>query len=242
LRTRPILPQKHRDWIDHVGNIVLVFTFVSALAAAIFTARQAYLANKQLAVARDTLLVTQDTNERQLRAYLYVGPDDANLQLNADGSATFTINPSVKIFGITPAAWVSPNWDLIIMAGPVPGQLPELPLGVSNSVEIPSQDYRLGAKSVVLSNADMESLKTKTKVVVGFGKVRYSDVFVKPRWTEFCWMFDWKDASTINAGLCPSHNGSDWSGRPEWVGASLTLRITITNPSGNPTGPILPPF
>jgi hypothetical protein len=166
------------------------------------------------------------------------------LQDNRDGTSTFTVKASVKIFGITPAAWVSPNWDLKIMSGSVPGELPELGRGISSSVEDPSQDYSLGSKNVILKKTDIDEVEHKTKSVVAFGKVMYSDVFQNLRWTEFCWAFDWNAANTINSNLCPRHNGTDWSGHPEWLNTSMrqTIHITITNSQNPPPSPIIPPW
>jgi hypothetical protein len=53
----------------------------------------------------------------------------------------------------------------------------------------------------------------------------YTDIFDKMRWTEFCWTFAWENENTINASLCPTHNGTDWSGT---ISSQTTTSITIT--------------
>ena len=154
------------------------------------------------------------------------------------------MNPSIKVFGITPAASVSPNWDLKIVPTSSLARLPELGHGASNLVQTPSsQEYHLGSKAVIINNSDVDSLKDHTNVVVGFGKVMYSDVFGKLRWTEFCWTFDidFSNANT-NANLCPTHNGTDWSKSiPGQVTTVITINVKSATPENLPASAPLPP-
>src|SRR6267154_3828350 len=89
-----------RDWHDVASLLVWGATLLAAVAAAFFTGRQAYLTNKQLRVARDVLSVTQDTEYRQLRAY--VGTIPGGIENFGDPARQrFTI--TAKNFGDTPA-------------------------------------------------------------------------------------------------------------------------------------------
>ena len=186
---------------------------------------------------RDLVKDSRDAAEQQLRAYVYVGPGDSDLEKTSDGSFTFTVNPSEKVFGITPAAMVHPSWNLIIMPASPSGQLPPFASipgrpDASSVVEIPAQEYKLGSKSVVISHTDADALKDKRKLLVAFGTIMYNDVFRKQRWTEFCWVFDWNNTTIKNATLCQGHNDADWSGNP-YAGNTLPLSIIFLAPSHN---------
>ncbi len=212
---------------DKLNILLLIFTFILA-----FSTLGLWLATK------DLVNDSRDAAERQLRAYVYVGSGDADLEKNSDGSFTFIVNPSEKIFGITPAAMVHPSWNLLIIPASPPGQLPPFASipgrpDASSVVEIPAQEYKLGSKSVVISHTDADALEHKRKFVVAFGTIMYTDVFRKPRWTEFCWMFEWETPTIKNADLCPAHNDADWSGNP-YAGNTISLSITVAPPHNQP--------
>jgi hypothetical protein len=183
-----------RHLLDYAGTALTGFAVIAASFAAGFGGWQAWIAS--------------DTAERQLRSYVYIGSLDLDLQGNPDGSSTFKLNPSLKVFGITPAAWVSPSWDLTILPVWSPGQFPRLPItaGGSDLVAVPGGDYRIGPKTLTLQKVDIQALQNRTKLIVSFGRITYNDVFGKPRWTDFCQSFDWDGAKTSNAELCPEHN------------------------------------
>jgi len=147
-RTTVVLP-----WLAAIGAIIAA---IGAVAAAIFTFWQAWVAS--------------DAEERQLRAYLYVGSASDDLERNTDGSFTFAVTPKQKIFGMTPAARVRPSWNLLIMTASPPGQLPpfvSIPGRSSvNLVEVPGQEYSLGSTSVNISKQDADALQKKTKLLV----------------------------------------------------------------------------
>jgi hypothetical protein len=123
---------------------------------------------------------------------VYIGSFHLDLQNNPDGSSTVTVNPSLEVFGSTPAAWVSPSWDLTILPVWSPGQFPKLPItaGRIDVVAVPGGDYSIGPKTVTLQKIDIQSLKDRNKMIVSFGRITYSDVFGKPRWTDFCQSLD----------------------------------------------------
>ena len=170
---------------------------------------------------RDLVRGAEDTAKRQLRAYLYITANDFKLMDNPDGSSTVTITPSLKVFGLTPATSIIPGWYVAVQ--PVPGQIafsgptmiPESLLiqvhDVTNLVENPVQDLPLGGKSIQLKKEDVDALKQGHKMLNAFGTIRYDDVFGEARWTNFCWLMDWKDVMANNIELCPIYNNADWS-------------------------------
>jgi hypothetical protein len=207
---------------DKISMLLVLFTFVLA-----FATLRLWLAT------RDLVVDAEDTAERQLRAYVYIGSADTNMKTNPDGTSTFTYTPAIKVFGMTPAAWVSPSWDLQIFPAWSPGKFPKLPLSVTriDLVAVPSQNpYPLETKSLVLQATDIASLQEKSTMIVAFGRVTYNDVFGKPRWTDFCTTLDWQEANSNKAETCPEHNDADWSGHPPPLVIPLTIVITPALP------------
>jgi hypothetical protein len=193
------------EWKPPAANTVLAFATIVLAFATI-----------ALALATCGLVsTTQDAEQRQLRAYVYVGKNNmkADWENNPDGSSTLTISPALQILGATPAADIRPMFYLKIMSAPPPKQFL---IGVPDArggAEAPGQDYGINKESLTITPGDKEALRKGTKIVVGYGRVEYADVFGKQRWTEFCWQFAWENTGAPNnAVLCPEHNDADWSG------------------------------
>jgi hypothetical protein len=87
-RSKPRPPTYHRDRFDYAQGIIIGLTFLAAVAAAFFTARQAYLGNKQLKTARDALALSEENGMRQLRAY--VGISDHRIENVATTAPKFS--------------------------------------------------------------------------------------------------------------------------------------------------------
>jgi len=119
-----------RHWLDYAGIALAGVAVIAASFAAGFSGWQSWIASA--------------TAERQLRSYVYIGSFHIDLQNNPDGSSTVTVNPSLKVFGSTPAAWVSPSWDLTILPVWSPGQFPKLPItaGRIDVVAVPAARRR----------------------------------------------------------------------------------------------------
>jgi hypothetical protein len=180
--------KKHRDWHDKTSIILLGLTFFAALSAAIATGRQAYLGNKQLRVARDTLAVTQDTERRQLRAYittvgggatLGVEPITKNLLMHAsiklrNSGATPAYNMTVKIDGIIAPRDAVPFTTI----GPINDEYG------GHSIMGPGTEYESG-KWIDYNPAAAEQLENGLKKTFMWGRVDYDDVFGTHRWLEF---------------------------------------------------------
>lgn len=101
--------KKHRDWHDVSSLIVLGATLLAAVAAACFTGRQAYLSNKQINIARATLAVAQDTEQKQLRAYIIGDLEeirDSHFYTDRDGHEFLMLHARWENKGATPAIMV----------------------------------------------------------------------------------------------------------------------------------------
>ena len=127
--------RERRHWLEYASVGLSAAAAIAASCAAIFSGWQVWIA--------------KDTAERQLRPYAYISTNiDTDLQTNPDGSLALTISPFLKVFGITPAAWMSPTWDVKIFPAWAEGKFPDLPIaaGRIDLVAFPNQDYRLGSK------------------------------------------------------------------------------------------------
>jgi hypothetical protein len=177
--------------------------------------------------------ILSDTAERQLRAYVYIS-QNSDFHKNLDGSSTFTVKPSANVFGATPAAWLSPSWNLQKLPAWSPEkEFPSLQLTSATRydvVKVTGQVYGMEEKNLTLNDSDIEALQNHHTMIVSFGRITYTDVFGKRRWTNFCTLFDWHDLNTASGQTCPQFNDSDWSGSPPPLSLPLQIRIIAPSP------------
>jgi hypothetical protein len=183
--------------------VVLVFTFLAALAAAVFAARLAWIA--------------KDTEERQLRAYLYVehgsfGPV----------SAGTPIGPiiSIRAAGVTPAYKLHLAATIEIGEFPLPdaSKLSDpfdrggegvtrasYPILYGNDGSI-SEPIR-----VKFSQRATDLLKVDHHRLYVFGAVKYLDIFSMERRYDFCFSFNADPDSPIKSA---GEDGCDKYNKP----------------------------
>jgi hypothetical protein len=188
--------KKRRDWHDITSLILLGFTFLSAVAAAGFTGRQAYLANKQLRVSRDTLAVTQDTEKRQLRAYML--PEMAWLANIESDRPVYEIH--TKNYGQTPAykttVWV--GWRFFkINEIQIPSERPNI---TYSQYAIGPQGFTVDADKVFLDADRKKQIREGNGIFFLFGDIRYVDIFSTQHQCNY--RFVWKK------GFEPNSSGS----------------------------------
>jgi hypothetical protein len=210
--SRPIPPQKHRDVIDHISNIIFVLTFFAALAAAAFTARQAYLANKQLVVARNTFRVTQDTEKRQLRAHVTI------FEFMVTGG--FAVNQQIiwrakmRNFGPTPAYHVGVKGFIEVAArSPVRAYLIKdyraQTLETSYTV-YPGRDEEIYPSDVhILDEEALKKFQAGQVVYLYYGTVYYADIFGDKWATDYCFALDYAAITNQKWFACTNHHGAD---------------------------------
>jgi hypothetical protein len=185
-----------------VAAIGAFIAAIGGIAAAGFAGWQGWTAN--------------DTEEKQLRPYLYVIPADSSAQSQPDGSIEVSLRPQVKVFGQTMAAGVNPQWELKVADFPMSNAFVFSYLMNSskiNAIAAPNEPYRMDQKSVVISKEDVAAISADKKRIYADGTVLYSDSFGKPRWTNFCMTTNFKRLSEDNGGfdICPIHNSADWN-------------------------------
>ena len=207
----PCASKNDRDWHDKTSLLVWGATLLAAVAAAVFTGRQAYLANKQLQVARGALAITQDTEKRQLRAYVGTIPGTIE-NLGDAAKQRFTL--TVKNFGITPAydvgsliSYNSTYKDISVIVGPECGT-PALPQLVSL---FPGGEFkfRFDGISHAIAKEEFADVLKETLRYAYWGTICYLDAFGKMHYTNYCWFWSGKALISENAEGCPQHNDSN---------------------------------
>ena len=212
-RSRSPEPDKtHRDWHDITSLSILGATFIAAVLAAVFTGRQAYLANKQLRVARDVLSVTRDQERRQLRAYVSIMGKDTTEHLDVGQKPEFTLD--VKNTGSTPAFNISTGGKIIVLPYPLPGALNMVPQkGVPNSrtALFPGATNNIPLEGDVITADDAKNLKgPEPKYRIYFlAHVEYDDIWGERHYTHFCMRTVPIVATSQHPEYCEQYNDAD---------------------------------
>ena len=209
-------PKKKHRWTHDPG------IFWATVAGIIVVIAYTSVAAWQACLTRQQLDVSQDTEHRQLRAYMIV--TDFAVSCPDCGDNSFV--PSVKTVyknliayrmennGQTPAHQVGP----IISWWPVAGKNQKLPKNFSFPDEVPvptgfnshsdiGRDQHKDGQAVI----DDNDIKTFQDAAAGnstlfvYGHVDYCDIFDEPHSTAFCFIY------VLNAGehppLCDTFNG-----------------------------------
>jgi hypothetical protein len=168
--------RKSRDWHDRATFAASVVAAVGAVAAASFTGWQAWTA--------------KDTENRQLRAYLFI--DHGPLSEVAPGK--FNADLAIRAAGVTPAYKVKLAATFEI--GPY--LLNETTLSDRVGGNTQDFDYAViyGADKARNQPISMQFLPEATKLLEGdsqrlylHGNIRYSDIFSDEHQYDFCFVF-----------------------------------------------------
>lgn len=193
-----------RDWHNKVS--VLTLLFVAAYTVLTYCA---------LRNSNDQITISRDTEDRQLRPYLYAVPGRFNLIMKGN-TLVFALNPEVNMFGQTPAGGVNPLWELKLADYPMTSSFifSYLTNTTATAIVAPNQPYPIGEKTLPLSKDDIDALNGGHKRIYADGTVLYIDSFGKEgRWTNFCFTTNLErikdEKSAFDA--CPLHNNADWN-------------------------------
>ena len=194
--------------------------FIAAATAAFFTARQAYLENKQLRVGRETLWVAQDQERRQLRAYVGFTPGDVKYFGTTDQYIVVTR----KNYGQTPAYALEFSYggsEIIPYGSPVSGfnvenctptpdskHLPTLFPGAIGTNKI-KKDYTAQRDMLDTVRANDSLAGDGGYVLIYFGTICYTDSFGSGHYTNFCYEFHGKAMTAADAEACRGRNDSN---------------------------------
>lgn len=169
-------PYERKHPLDWAVFILLFLTTIATGFAAYFTHNQ--------------WLTAQDTEKRQLRAYLFIDRDTAQIK---GGTQITDLAMSVKNFGQTPAYNVSGAAWLGILDWPLPLVM-DLPHRVSTPFFPIKVILAQGAPAPIhvrtiwpLTDAEIKEVRGGgTKKLVTYGYFNYEDIFKEPHITLFC--------------------------------------------------------
>jgi hypothetical protein len=172
-----------------------IFFFVVATAAA--TATAAYYTRNQWFTAQDQLGVAQDTERRQLRAYLYVDHGPITVT-DSTASAEIMIHHA----GQTPAYKLKLVGDIEVGHFPLPDTekltLPTMGIPIYEFAAIYGNDSITQRISMPMNSNDAIEIQKRSRdrlsgglqVFYLHGIVRYLDIFGREWPYEFCFSFD----------------------------------------------------
>jgi hypothetical protein len=211
--------KKHRDWHDILSLVFLGATLLAAALAAFFTGRQAYLANKQLRVARDNIAVTRDQERRQLRAYVVVN--------TVSGMENFQINGRLKSAIVFENVGQTPVYDGKWLAGlNVRSYLPAIPniecaaiakspQGFVSFFGKTSNPEKSAPENEPLTEPVINEINAGISTIYFIGRFCYQDIFRDQHWTDFCVMWTTDGQRGLNAPkYCLSGNDGDRTPAP----------------------------
>lgn len=172
----PLMPRKNRDLLNNVTFVASVVAAVAAICAAIFTGWQAWTA--------------KDTENRQLRAYLFI--DHGPLSEVAPGK--FKADLGIRAAGVTPA------YKLKLAATFEIGHYLLNEEKLLDRVGGNTQDFDYavvyGDKATISQPISMQFVPEAVKLLEGdaqrvylHGNIRYSDIFGDEHRYDFCFVF-----------------------------------------------------
>lgn len=176
-----------KHWLEYL-------IFLAAFAAAFGTLRQAYLANKQLTVARDTFQITRDQEIRQLRAYIIAAnarfskDENGNLQYGlATGNGFHELLVSYDVIneGVTPAYDVERR---VGITEPFYHKAIEITHTEGTAAYI-SKKQTFKIRTTGFTDDQIKSFMSGRAQFILIGNILYNDIFGN-RWpTNFCFLY-----------------------------------------------------
>lgn len=157
---------------------VIAATLLAAIAAAVFGGKAARHTERSADAAGRQVRISEETAQRQLRAYMVVDMADVHL---TGGQILVTVR--VRNVGATPAYKVSCHSGLFV--GPDEQSIPDLPpvevtmLTLGRGVEYNLVNH-INADPTFVSNAAADIIH-----VFAFGRVEYEDIFGIPRFLTY---------------------------------------------------------
>jgi hypothetical protein len=204
--------RKIRWWTRRQTIGAWIYTAITALifVAGILSIQEARRASD---AASKQASISEDTEERQLRAY--IGPVDAFPDRFEVGQ-NINFHIAVKNFGNTPAVHfhLKSNEGIEPRSADYSYQIQEYRLQHTvQSVTIYPKDQRAFLAPATSNNLVTEPQFTGVRggnsVIVFYGTLYYDDSFGKVRGSDFCYWFDWAHLTSHAWTECRNHHGID---------------------------------
>ncbi|MGA2312718.1 MAG: hypothetical protein ABSF87_10190 [Xanthobacteraceae bacterium] len=178
---------------------------------------QADYSGQQVKASQDQLGVMQDTEQRQLRAYIGVIAGDLE---NFGVIGKMAVKMVRKNYGLTPAYEVGfsaigtdivrTNASFAVSAG-ICSQ-PTAKASIAGLITMfPTVELPLTAKfsDLKISDGDLAAIKAGDSQFVYFGDVCYRDTFGKVHYTNYCYIYKGTSMAAKDADGCLIHNDSN---------------------------------
>jgi hypothetical protein len=176
------------------GSYIAYQAFIASTQAVGEAKRQADEAKRQADAAESQIAVAKDTEERQLRAYVFL----SNVHIRvADNTNILDVKLDVKNFGNTPAKDYSFWACTTIREQPLVNKLPDIPdYGpISKSLLAPGEKRSIYNPSLCETHSyspwggipvgERQLLQNGQKAIYVFGILNYLDAWSNKRWTRF---------------------------------------------------------
>lgn len=166
----------------------------------------------QVKASQEQLAVMQNTEHRQLRAYVGLIPGDIE-NLGDKDKQVFTFMR--KNYGATPAydIEVSELGQSVLLKNHEPPvinftNVPDIPH--ANVTLFPSAELPLHIKGLAVSKEQVDKVLSSDDFQFAYaGKIRYRDAFGKTHFTNFCWQYARNGLTAKDVDWCLHHNDSD---------------------------------
>jgi hypothetical protein len=167
---------------------------------------------QQIDASHDQLKTMQDTERRQLRAYVGIVPGDVD-NFGDQEKQTFTFIR--KNYGMTPAYnlnWTFAGQKVIKRGEPIP--VPNV--GHVDSQNLftifPTMELPFHISKTPIPKDQLTAVRQSTDGNIQFvyyGTITYDDAFGLPHYTKYCWMFTGENMTGKDAEACVGNNDSD---------------------------------
>jgi hypothetical protein len=190
-----------------------VAAVIEARKQTIEAQKQTIQAQRQAAAAEAQIAIARDTEEVQLRTYLFVRPKNLNPPNVASVTPTVAFHFHIVGTGATPATSISTH----AIAHDFPYPLPEpfdLPLDyVTEKVAfslgevMPTESPDIDPIYLPLDRQGVLEFGNNKRIAFVYGVLGYFDAFGQYWVVEYCYLYDWLAISqTGNSKICPWHN------------------------------------
>jgi hypothetical protein len=212
---------EHNDksfpWVRRTGKAAVVYTVLTflLLAASGYTAYEATIAS---GAATRQAAVAEDTEKRQLRAYIgLIPPPDNQIINNFTPPTKPTVHLTPKNFGLTPAYEARHETGSGVFVYPLPKSF-LYPIQKAatppNPITIFPGNFDIAGINTnwtrALSSDEIASIQDdRAERLYFWGTVSYRDAFGDPHYTNFCISFYALTSTETQREPCPDHNDSD---------------------------------
>jgi len=211
---------KGLKWTRAAVGAAIAYTVLTAalLGAGVYSAFEARnavdAANRAVAAATRQGAIAEDTEKRQLRAYVAVFISEGNHENTFQPPATPAVHFDVRNSGITPAYETTHLSGVNMCDYPLPKNFnfttpdpptPPTPMTVFSGVN--NVGMTITSKRRLTSD-EYQGIANGKRRVCFWGTVRYADAFNEIHFTNFCNYF-YGTANTIINEACEQHNDSN---------------------------------